>query len=221
MHIFTDLQPYICTFADCKDELAQFSNRAAWAEHEFSQHRITRSWSCPECPQAFTSVAGWQSHIQNRHCLVFTGPHFDVAKDMAYKTEATRVEEDECPLCCIVVGKPRRAFVKHVARHMEEIALMALPRIVEEDSEEGSMSTGSMSFEERRTSSRTKTAIKRERATREAKTYRSSSSTTTFVCEQCDQKFLEGRELLCVPPPEHFSIATFLASCVSLTEPPC
>ena len=60
---------------------------------------------------------------------------------MAYRTEATRVEDNECPLCRIVVGKPRRAFVKHVGRHMEEIALMALPRDVEEDSEEGSVST--------------------------------------------------------------------------------
>ena len=152
MHIFADLQPYICTFANCEDELAQFPNRAAWAEHEFSQHRITSSWSCPECPQAFTNVSGWQSHIQDRHCLVFSGPNLNVAKHMAYKTEATRVEDDECPLCRTVVGKPRRAFVKHVARHMEEIALMALPRNVEEDSEEGSVSTDRTSLEESRIS---------------------------------------------------------------------
>ena len=136
MHIFADLQPYICTFADCEDELAQFPNRAAWAEHEFSQHRITQSWSCPKCPQAFISVSGWQSHIQEKHFLFFSGHNCNVAKDMAHRTEATRIEDEECPLCRIVVGKPRRAFVKHVGRHMEEIALMALPRNVEEDSEE-------------------------------------------------------------------------------------
>ena len=139
MHIFADLQPYICTFADCKAELAQFPNRAAWAEHEFCQHRITRSWSCPECPQAFDNVPEWQNHIQKRHCLIFSDRNLNNAKDMAYKTEATRIENDECPLCRMVVGKPRRAFVKHVGRHMEEIALMALPRNVEDDSEEGSV----------------------------------------------------------------------------------
>lgn len=141
MHVFADLQPYICTFADCEDELAKFPNRAAWAEHEFSQHRITRSWSCPECPQAFKNLPRWESHTQERHCLSFSDQNLSIAKDMAYKTEATRIEEDECPLCRLVLGKPRRAFVKHVGRHMEEIALMALPRDIEEDSEEGSVST--------------------------------------------------------------------------------
>ena len=50
-------------------------------------------------------------------------------------------ETEECPLCRIVLGKPRRTFVKHVARHMEEIALMALPRNTEEDSDGSSDST--------------------------------------------------------------------------------
>lgn len=66
---------------------------------------------------------------------------------MARRTEATRIEDDECPLCRIVVGKSRRGFVKHVARHMEEIALMALPLNVEEDTEEGSTSTDRSSLE--------------------------------------------------------------------------
>ena len=75
------------------------------------------------------------------------------------KTEATRFEDDECPLCRTVVGKPRRAFVKHVARHIEEIALMALPRNVEEGSEEGSVSTDRTSLEESRTSFRAKPCL--------------------------------------------------------------
>lgn len=186
MHVFADLKPYICTFADCKDELAQFTDRAAWAEHEFSQHRITRSWSCPECPQAFTSVPGWQNHIRDRHYLVFSGPNSNVAKDMAYKTEATRIEDDECPLCRTVVGKPRRAFVKHVARHMEEIALIALPRNVEEDAEEGSVSTDRTSLEESGTSFHANTWID---------IVRQSRSVNIFACEHCDQKFFERHEL--------------------------
>ena len=169
MHIFADLQPYICTFADCEDTLAQFPNRHAWAEHEFSQHRITSSWSCPECPQVLTSVSDWQSHIQDRHCLVFSVPNLNVAKHMAYKTEPTRIEDDECPLCRTVVGKPRRAFVKHVARHMEEIALMALPRNVEEDSEEGSVTTDRTSLEESRTSFHLKPGLETDVIAREAK----------------------------------------------------
>ena len=219
MHFFADLQPYICTFADCKDELAQFPNRAAWAEHEFSQHRITQSWSCPKCPQAFNNVPRWQNHIQERHCLFLSDRNLNIAKDMACKTEATRIEDDECPLCRIVLGKPRRAFVKHVGRHMEEIALMALPRNVEEDSEEGSVSTDrtDTSFCKSGTSFQANPSVKPERVVSGANTS-SSGSPTPFACEHCGQTFSESSELMCVPPPAPFPVAMSVVSCVSLTQ---
>ena len=148
MHLFSDLQPYICTFPDCEDELVQFSSRATWADHECSKHRNTRLWKCPDCPQEFHEVSGWEQHLQERHCLFFSGTKLQVAKNMALKTEAKCTENDECPLCRIVVGNPRRGFVKHVGRHMEEIALMALPPNVEDDTEEGSSSSEHTSLEE-------------------------------------------------------------------------
>ena len=218
MHFFADLKPYICTFAGCEDELAQFPNRAAWAEHEFSQHRIIRSWCCPECPQAFNNIPGWQNHIQERHCLFFTDQNLNIVRDMAYKTEATRVEDDECPLCRIVLGKPRRAFVKHVGRHMEEIALMALPRDVEEDLEEGSVSTDrtNTSFWKSGTSFQRNTSVKHERDVSEANTS-PRGSPISAAYEHCDQTCSRGRELRCVPPPTPFSFVMSVVSCVSLT----
>ena len=197
MHFFADLKPYICTFADCEDELAQFPNRAAWAEHEFSQHRVTQSWSCPECPQAFNNVPRWQNHIQERHGLFFSDRNLNIAKDMAYKTEATRIEDAECPLCRIVLSKRRRAFVKHLGRHMEEIALMALPRNVEEDSEEGSVSTDrtTSSLWKGSTISQANPSVKAERVVPEANTS-SSDSLTPFACEHCDQTFSRSSELM-------------------------
>ena len=219
MHFFADLQPYICTFADCEDELAQFPDRAAWAEHEFSQHRITRSWCCSECPQAFNNVPRWQNHIQEEHCLYFTDRKLNIARDMAYKTEATRVEDDECPLCRIVLGKPRRAFVKHVGRHMEEIALMALPRNIEEDSEEGHMSTDRTDTSVwSGTSLQRDSSIKPERVVSETKNS-SRSSPTPFAYEHCDQTLSKGSELRCVSPPTPFRpFVHSVVSCVSLTQ---
>ena len=152
MHVFSDLQPYICTFPDCEDELVQFSSRATWADHEFSKHRNTRLWKFPDCPQEFHEVSGWEQHLQARHCLFFSGTNLQVAKNMALKTEAKCIENDECPLCRIVIGKPRRGFVKHVGRHMEEIALMALPRNVEDNTEDESSSSEHTSLEESRQS---------------------------------------------------------------------
>lgn len=58
-----------------------------------------------------------------------------MAKAAAQETQEKEAEYEECPLCCTVPGIPRRAFVKHVGRHMEEIALLALPRNVGEESD--------------------------------------------------------------------------------------
>ena len=141
MHVFTDLQPYICTFQDCKYELAQFATRAAWADHEFTTHRINRYWTCPECPAEYTKTSDWKQHLQSNHQRSFDGDKLQIAQDMACQMRARVAENEECPLCRVVVGKPRRAFVRHVARHMEEIALITLPRDTEEDSDCSSVST--------------------------------------------------------------------------------
>ena len=141
MHVFADLRPYICTFPDCKDELAQFTTRAAWADHELSEHRYDLIWNCPECPGSFDCTSDWEQHLRKTHQRKFTGLQLRWARLTAYEMYPRPAETEECPLCRVVLRKPRRTFVKHVARHMEEIALMALPRNTEEDSDESSDST--------------------------------------------------------------------------------
>ena len=126
MHVFADLKPYICTFPDCEHGLAQFETRAAWADHEFAEHRINRTWTCLECPEAFSSPSDWEIHLGARHHRVFSAPHFRLARKTAYKAQPRPVEDEQCPLCQLTLRKPRRAFVKHVGKHMEDIALMAL-----------------------------------------------------------------------------------------------
>lgn len=128
LHVFADLQPYTCTFASCEKELAQFPTRAAWADHEFMEHRIVRSWSCPECTKQCDGEIEWTQHLENYHQRTFIGPKRQVAEKMTCTTRAKPAENEKCPLCQVILGKPRRDFVKHVCRHMEEIALMALPR---------------------------------------------------------------------------------------------
>ena len=141
MHVFADLRPYICTFANCEMELAQFPTRAEWAEHEFSKHRITCSWGCPECAERCGSETEWTQHLDLYHQRTFSGPKGQIAKEMALTTRVKAIEDEECPLCRVVLGKPRREFVKHVGRHMEEIALMALPQDDDEKCEVHSTDT--------------------------------------------------------------------------------
>lgn len=65
----------------------------------------------------------------------------NMAELMAYQTHSRPAEKEECPFCKLVLGKPRRAFIRHVSRHMEEIALLALPRDMDDDSDRASCST--------------------------------------------------------------------------------
>ena len=141
MHVFSDLMPYICTFDWCPHKLRCFPSRSAWAHHEFEEHRLDKYWACPECPRESSSTLDWEHHLNNAHDQKFAGHNLVSARNNACRISPKRAEDEQCPLCLVVLGKPRRAFVKHVCRHMEDISLMALPSNAEENSEIGSVST--------------------------------------------------------------------------------
>ena len=54
---------------------------------------------------------------------------------MARNNKARPIETEECLLCRESPAQNRRAFVTHVGRHLEEMALVVLPRDTEDDSE--------------------------------------------------------------------------------------
>ena len=145
-HVFADLKPYICTFSGCKDELLTFPTRKLWEEHEFSQHRVDRSWNCSECPLGFGTPEEWRAHLDGVHRLQFNDGQFQVAASMAEKRTSQAVDSQQCPLCLRIPGKSRRNFITHVGKHLEGIALAVLPRENLSDSEadqESSTSVGS------------------------------------------------------------------------------
>ena len=152
MHVFSDLMPYLCTFDGCQHKLRSFQSRSSWADHEFQEHRLNRYWACSECSRKSCSILDWEHHLDDVHNLKFSGPDLVAARKNACRISPKRAEEEQCPLCQVILGKPRRAFVKHVSRHMEDIALMALPGNAEEDSETGSIHTDHTSVKENDTS---------------------------------------------------------------------
>ena len=145
IHVFADLQPYICTFEACELRTTHFPSREAWAEHEFSKHRLRTWWDCPECDKKLPSAIEWEQHLDRDHKRNFPVAVLKVALEVARSARYSSIEKEECPLCRVIVGKPRRLFVKHVGRHMEEIALMALPRDADDESNEGSSNTSDIS----------------------------------------------------------------------------
>ena len=144
-HVFTDLAPYICTFADCKLGLASFATRKSWADHEFSIHRVLRLWSCKDCGSEFSDREKYRNHAKWNHSPVFTRGQLELLVNSAEK-HVGAVLNDKCPFCFELPGSKVRNFSMHVAKHMEEIALAVLPRDTEFEADRTSLSSkGSMS----------------------------------------------------------------------------
>jgi hypothetical protein len=129
MHVFADIRPYICTFS-CKDALCTFATRNDWAEHEFKYHLGRNSWPCPKCPATSDNADELRSHLVEAHLAA--------ADPSMLKPTITPIGELKCPLCQKGLGDSKRNYISHVAKHMESIALAALPPDPEDISDDDS-----------------------------------------------------------------------------------
>ena len=136
IHVFEDLRPYICTARSCNDYLIAFANRAEWASHEFSKHRLIKTWWCPECSFNAREADLLASHVRRNHAITLEAS-ISAIVSACVNTSPAPIEDQTCHICLERPGKSRRNFVKHVAKHLESIALAVLPREAE-DSESGS-----------------------------------------------------------------------------------
>jgi hypothetical protein len=132
MHVYADLQPYICTFDDCRSMLLTFPNRMTWSQHELTEHRIFKSWTCHLCPATFSADATIVEHLQRKHDLP---PR---PASLMRATESGAVTDRQCPLCMQKGWSTSRRFIAHLGRHLEEIALSVLPREIDSDSDQQS-----------------------------------------------------------------------------------
>ncbi|MCJ1439356.1 hypothetical protein MMC27_008748 [Xylographa pallens] len=138
IHVFADLQPYICTFQSCAKDLITFPTRSLWGAHEFDKHRVTRSWKCPECAYADLTAQKLEEHLRRCHGEAITLAQLPLIISAAETKRPLPIEDQECPFCRFIPGKSQRNFVKHVGRHMESVALAVLPRDAAEDSDRSS-----------------------------------------------------------------------------------
>ena len=95
-HVFQDLQPYICTVADCSTPHTLFSTRHEWVQHMRESH--PREWTGDK-NGATTAV---NELNQSSFCAT-------------------------CPLCKSN-SRSENHFVRHVARHLQELALFVVPQ---------------------------------------------------------------------------------------------
>lgn len=126
-----------------------FATRKQWASHEFEQHRVERFWRCQECSAELPSLEYWRNHIFKAHPnTVPSRSRLGVSAQLAENSRLD-VADMSCPLCLKKLGPSRQAFATHVGKHMEQLALAALPKEVSDESESDSVSIRTESLESR------------------------------------------------------------------------
>jgi hypothetical protein len=123
-HVYSDLQPYVCTFEDCEEPDRLFGSRHAWFDHELKHHR--RLWVCvEECSRTFRSQPELEHHFQLKHDSLWKSPLRTTAMD-ACERQFQVDTSDKCPFCGDWLSS-RNAVRDHVGRHQTHLSLRALP----------------------------------------------------------------------------------------------
>ncbi|PYI30021.1 hypothetical protein BP00DRAFT_447883 [Aspergillus indologenus CBS 114.80] len=140
-HVLTDLEPYMCIFDTCTAEINTFRTPQQWLWHMETSHAST--WTCrvPRCRgRTFYRPVAFEQHGINAH-------GYTAADLRAISHESRRPHPAifrRCPFCGPRPGAdpPRNddaypgnaaaahaalRLYNHVARHLEEFALLAIP----------------------------------------------------------------------------------------------
>jgi hypothetical protein len=120
-HVLADLQPYVCTYPDCDLLEHFFENREEWYQHENQQHRV--DFFCNvESHQRFTERDNFLEHMELEHSTKFNAAQLPLLFSMFQSP--SQIQGGKCHLCLSFTGKLK----SHISRHLEQIALFALPR---------------------------------------------------------------------------------------------
>jgi len=124
-HLIRDMRPYVCTYEDCRNPEQLYDARQDWIEHENSCHR--KVWRCPEhLGQHFNSVDALRDHLADGHGK-------DTSDNLVRASESVLTLADRfCPICQFTTEIVKELH-KHIAIHLERIALFSIPRSVDND----------------------------------------------------------------------------------------
>lgn len=140
-HVYSDLRSYICTSPNC-DGL-YFSNINDWFSHEMEKHKV--NYACPLCQsKTFGHKDRYISHVRRQHPELLGNEELQIVLDIAQRP-AEQIPAQDCPCCFDWVHRVRHraglssnisddtvcvtplVFRRHVASHLERLALFSLP----------------------------------------------------------------------------------------------
>lgn len=120
-HIFLDLQPYVCTYAECTLGEYLFEDEQEWYRHEAQNHRY--HWFCNvEGHETFETADTFIVHMKSSH-QQDVGKHELHALQHTFQRPAS-TQAGVCPLCFEATQKIK----SHIARHLKQLALFAIPQ---------------------------------------------------------------------------------------------
>lgn len=156
-HVFSDLRPYVCTFRDCSMPL--FKSINDWFRHEMQFHRV--EYLCTLCNgRRYRTEAQYIDHLQRRHADCVEDDHTSVVEFS--RKPVDRIAATDCPFCDEwsqrLLERARSPipsqivalsevfvvpddFKRHLAGHLEELALFAIPTIAVSDDGDASNPT--------------------------------------------------------------------------------
>ena len=140
-HVFSDIRAYICTSKECG--MLMFDSFNTWRSHEMD-HR--REWNCSLCALSCEDEPKARTHLITCH----RGEVDQLQVDTLLKTSSRSPEylhAADCPFCdwSLILQKrntishaqdllvPSRRFMKHIGKHLEDLALFVVPQPDEND----------------------------------------------------------------------------------------
>ena len=119
-HVLRDLEPYVCTFNNCGRANDMFESREDWYDHEVQQHRL--EYSCNvKTHQQYSDIREFKSHMHEEHNVQIDDNQ--PQSQLSMFSRPAQHLSGVCPLCM----QSTRYLKDHLARHLERIALYALP----------------------------------------------------------------------------------------------
>ncbi|KAM0387708.1 hypothetical protein ACHAQC_010354 [Fusarium culmorum] len=130
-HVFTDLQPYMCTIKDCRTVNKSYSTQGEWFEHESTVHRW--QWECSWCNPSnsiFPSSEAFKQHLNKSHPGMVTKAQIPTIVDACERPIKT-FNSGSCPLCedwnPTSANNNAKGFSRHLARHLQQLSLASIP----------------------------------------------------------------------------------------------
>jgi hypothetical protein len=133
-HVYADLEPYACTYEDCKRQ-ESFSDKYRWNTHEKKMHQEVKRWICnlKNCKmkgKEWCKKQMFERHLQACHVDFLRGKEILDFVDKCSRTTYTHPDNEPCVFCGQKFTE-LTALNNHKSEHMKEIYLDAIPLIAQ------------------------------------------------------------------------------------------